>query len=78
MVSADDFSFQCLQLWILKLLTGADDSHPNRDTVGEKLTSASSTGAFDVWSASVVFQARTWTGEILPAAVGTLTGVSEE
>lgn len=78
LVSAGEFALQGLQLWIRELLTVSDGSHPEAKTVGEELTSASRTSALDVWSGSVVFQARAWAGQVLSAAVCALASVCKE
>jgi len=55
LVSAVDFTFKSLKLWISELLVGADSSNPETETVAEELASASSTGTFNEWSSSEVF-----------------------
>lgn len=55
-----------------------DSSNPDRDTVSKELAGTSGTSALDVWGASVIFQTRTWTGEILSATVSALASVGEE
>ena len=60
------------------MLVSADGSNPETETVAEELASASSTGTFNEWSGSEIFETRTWTGHVLSATIGTFSGVSEE
>jgi hypothetical protein len=78
LVSAVDFTFKSLKLWISKLLVGVDSSDPETETVAEELTSASSAGTFNEWSSSKIFETRTWTGHVLSTTVSTFGSVSEE
>jgi len=78
LISAVDFTFKSLKLWISKLLVGVDSSDPETETVAEELASASSASTFNEWSGSEIFETRTWTGHVLSATVSTFGGVSEE
>lgn len=60
------------------MLVVTNSSDPNRDTVGKELAGTSGTGTFNVWCASVIFQTRTWTGEILATTISTLASVGKE
>jgi hypothetical protein len=78
LVSAVDFTFKSLKLWISELLVSVDCSDPETEAIAEELASTSGTSALNKWSGSEIFEATTWTGHILSATVSTFRGVSEE
>jgi hypothetical protein len=78
LVSGTNSALESLQLWVSELLASADSSHPEGETVGKELASASGASALNEWSGSEVFKARAWAKEVLSATVGTFAGVSEE
>jgi hypothetical protein len=78
LVSAVDFTFKSLKLWISELLIGIDGSNPETEAIAKELASTSSTGTLNEWSGSEIFETRTWASHILSATVSTFGGVSEE